>query len=439
VRVLFVSNGFPPRGQWGTEYYTWELVRGLVEAGVEVEVLHPMRDGSRPRYTLETVEEGPVRVHLLHNAGDPGKTFESSYADERVDELFRGVLESARPDVVHFTYLLWGLSVRMPLVCEAVGVPSVLTLTDYSLLCHRGQMYDHHLRRCGGPHPPEVCARCIRTPGRYDAPLPERLGRRVAGSALAAVGGMGKVVVAGDLARREEQVRAALGSVARLIAPTSVLGDTFRASLDLPGDRVEELCYAIDVAPFERARPAPPREPVRIGFLGQFTPHKGLATLLRAVEIMSHRLPESVEPWELCLFGRGSGGRNRLFAPAVLGELRGTRVRVMEPFDPREAPDVLAGLHAVVLPSEWDENAPLTCLQARAAGVPIVGSDARGIAEVVEDGVHGRLFPMGDAEALADALRDVVLKRMGRTGRHELPISLEDHLERIRTIHASLA
>ena len=29
MKVLFVSNGFPPRGQWGTEFYTAQLAGAL--------------------------------------------------------------------------------------------------------------------------------------------------------------------------------------------------------------------------------------------------------------------------------------------------------------------------------------------------------------------------------------------------------------------------
>lgn len=174
---------------------------------------------------------------------------------------------------------------------------------------------------------------------------------------------------------------------------------------------------------------------VRFGFLGQFTPHKGLGTLVEAVQILERRLPESVEPWEVRLYGKPAGGRHRRFAAVVLRAYRGDRLVVCDPFPAAEAPRVLKDLHAVVLPSEWDENAPLTVLQARAAGVPLVASDVPGVSEVVQHGVHGLLFPPGDAAALADAMREVILRRMPRTGRHELPLSLPEHLSRVEAIY----
>jgi len=166
VKVLLVTNGFPPRGRFGTEFYTRELALGLVGRGHEVAVLHPVRDGSRPRFTLEEETREGVRVHLLHNPGGGG--FASSYSDPRVEARFAELLERERPDVVHFTYLLWGLSVALVSVARAAGRPCVVTLTDYGLLCHRGQMFDHRLERCGGPHPAATCARCIREPAPHD-------------------------------------------------------------------------------------------------------------------------------------------------------------------------------------------------------------------------------------------------------------------------------
>ena len=438
MRLLVVSNGFPPRGQWGTEYYTHELVSGLVMRGHQVAVMHPERNGSKPRYTLEKAQgSGDVPVYLLHNEGDPDKSFVESFQDAKVDECFRSVLREWKPDVVHFTYLLWGLSVRMPVVCREEGIPTVVTLTDYSLACHRGQMFDWTLKRCFGPHPPDVCARCIREPGRFDGTPLELAAKRTAVRSLAAVGGGGRVAMPKDLKQREIAVREAIRTVGCLISPTVVIGEAFH-KLGVPLDRITHLCYGFDSVGLEVARPEPESKLIRFGYLGQFTPHKGLATLLDAVEILRCRLPESVEPWELVLYGRATGGRNREYAIELFSKDRGPRVRVEKPFPPLECGRILKQLNAVVVPSEWDENAPLTVLQARAAGVPIIASDVPGIREVLEDGVHGKLCPVADSMALANAMRDVILRKMKRTGHYDLPVSLEEHLDRIEEIYSSV-
>jgi glycosyltransferase involved in cell wall biosynthesis len=66
----------------------------------------------------------------------------------------------------------------------------------------------------------------------------------------------------------------------------------------------------------------------------------------------------------------------------------------------------LTAADLVVLPSLW-EGLPLTLLEAMARARPVVASAVGGIPEAVEDGVHGRLVPPADPEALANALAEM--------------------------------
>ena len=88
MKILLVSNGFPPSGQWGTEFYTHQLASGLVEHGHRVSVLCPLRDGASPSYTVERSRRYGISLIEVHNAGDPAKRFADSYVDEHIDGLF---------------------------------------------------------------------------------------------------------------------------------------------------------------------------------------------------------------------------------------------------------------------------------------------------------------------------------------------------------------
>jgi glycosyltransferase involved in cell wall biosynthesis len=433
MKCLVVSNGYPPRGGLGTEFYTRELVRGLARRGHAVQVLHPERSGARPRYTLETVREDGVPVFLLHNPGDPRKRFAASFTDRVVERVFAELLERERPDIVHFTYLLWGLSLRLPGLARAGGIASVATLTDYGLLCHRGQMFDAHLSRCGGPHPPARCARCIRTPSLSEHGPFARGARRAAAESLALFGGLGRVPVRADLERREHEVRAAIGSLARLIAPTRAILEPF-ARAGVPREKLVPLCYAFDERPYAAPVESPHPGRVRFGFLGQLAPHKGLACLLEAARELDRLAP--LADWELVLHGATSPGRHRRYAERELARADRRRVRAAGSFSPEEAPRILAGLAALVAPSEWDENAPLVVLQARAAGLPVIATDVPGIAEILRAPAQGRLVPLGDARALARAMLEVLTGALRGPLEPGLALSLEAHLERLEELYA---
>ena len=86
-----------------------------------------------------------------------------------------------------------------------------------------------------------------------------------------------------------------------------------------------------------------------------------------------------------------------------------------------DVPELLAAADVFVL-SSASEGAPLSILEAMAAGLPVVASNVGGIAELVEDGVTGLLVPPADpvrlAQALARVLDDRDLRqRLGTAGR----------------------
>src|SRR5262249_32160050 len=140
--------------------------------------------------------------------------------------------------------------------------------------------------------------------------------------------------------------------------------------------------------------------------------------------------------WELVLHGRPSG-RQRRYAERLLARADASRVRVAEPFAHDEAPAVLGQLSALVAPSEWDENAPLAVLQARALGLPVLAADVPGIAEIVRAPEQGRLVPVGDARALAAAMRAVVTGELRGPIEPGLTLSLGAHLARLEEIYGA--
>lgn len=396
-------------------------------------MLHPVRDADRPRFDLRRTERYGLEVFELANCGDAQKRFDDSYACQGVERAFAELLDRERPDVVHFTHLLWGLSVRLPGLAKARGARTVVTPTDFGLVCHRGQLRDWRGESCAGPTDHARCARCVREPGVWDhAPL-RRGAQRLAASGLALVGGAGRVVVAEDITERVECVRRSLASVDHWIFPTRALqGELARAGV--APRTATQLYYGIDESAYDR--PRVPRGPggVRFVFMSQYMPHKGLACLLEAVRLLERRLPESVEPWRVHLHGNGTGGRGRRYASEVLAQPLPRRVTDCGPFEPLLAPEVLAANDCVVVPSEWRENAPLTVLQARAAGVPVLASDVPGVREVLEPGRHGLLFAPGDALALAEAMGAVLRGELDGTSRAPV-VTFEEHLDAVGEIH----
>ncbi len=134
----------------------------------------------------------------------------------------------------------------------------------------------------------------------------------------------------------------------------------------------------------------------RIGIIGALTPQKGHEILLEAVR----GLDASVELW---VVGEGPL-RERLMQRAhALGIARRVHWKGWVP-----AAQVLPQLDAVAVPSPHGEGSSGVIKEAWACGVPVVCSDLPANVELVEAGVCGMVAPVGDAQALARALHDVL-------------------------------
>ena len=104
------------------------------------------------------------------------------------------------------------------------------------------------------------------------------------------------------------------------------------------------------------------------------------------------------------------------FVVAGDGELRaeleqlaeGTRVRFLGERD--DVPELLASFDLFAFPSRF-EGLCLAVIEAQAAGVPVVATPVGGIRESVVDGETGLLVPIGDAPALAAAIRRLLEDR----------------------------
>ncbi len=98
---------------------------------------------------------------------------------------------------------------------------------------------------------------------------------------------------------------------------------------------------------------------------------------------------------------------------------------------------------AVIVPSEWYENAPISILEALAFGKPVVGSQIGGIPEMIDDAVNGYLFEPGNVDDLREKLELVLsmpdkhISEMGQAARQkvEREYNAELHYERLMDIY----
>jgi glycosyltransferase involved in cell wall biosynthesis len=183
-----------------------------------------------------------------------------------------------------------------------------------------------------------------------------------------------------------------------------------------------------------------PADPVRLVSVGRFQPKKGFDVLLDALAGVARHVTLTLVgygPLEADLRARadrlGLAGRvtwtGPLDQPAVRARYRAGDLFVLSP---RVAPD------------RDQDGLPNVVVEALSQGLPVVATRVAAIPEVVEDGVHGRLVPPEDRQALAAAIDALAAdpaarRRLGAAGIARVAdLDLEAGLDRLLALFAEI-
>lgn len=168
----------------------------------------------------------------------------------------------------------------------------------------------------------------------------------------------------------------------------------------LGGDAVL-IPNGVRVDHYEGAQPLRAWPGPAVGFLGRMDePRKGLPILLEAFASIRARIPEAT----LVLIGPGDADEVLSDVPVEVRE----GIVPLGRLDEADKARALASLDAYVAPNTGGESFGIVLLEAMAAGAPVIASDLDAFARVLDDGRCGVLFPVGDADALACAVVDLL-------------------------------
>ena len=416
--VVHVPFGYLPDTLGGTEVYVAGLVDELAKMGVTSTVVAA---GASADYVY-----GSTRV--LRVSPSTGLSQEALYGegDEAAAARFGIALDAIKPQIVHFHAFTSSASLLAMRECSERGIPALMTYHTPTVTCLRGTMLHWGTTPCDGVMRVTRCASCT-LHGRglpkwlamVVARLPVRLSKFFAtalrSKAATALGMRWLTSI------RHAAVRSAFELCETIVSPCNWVSDVLERN-DVPRSKISLSRQGLSRSESNATdqRPVSADARLKLMFLGRIHPTKGLHTLLNALAL------KPTLAVSLSIFGTKNVG-DAYFEKIGALVASDPRVTLKNPLSNADVVAAMREHDLVVIPSEWLETGPLVVYEAFAAGVPVLGSDLGGIAELVLDGQNGRLLPPGNVMAWANAIADI-------TDNRELIKDWQQNLPSVRTM-----
>lgn len=374
MRILVISNLYPPVAVGGYEARCAHTVEWLARRH-ELLVLTSSHSRQAAEADPRVLRELPFLIE------GPRGTLEAPLASLRAVRTVRRVLRDYRPDLV----FVWNVS-HIPraavLVAQAWGSPVAFSVADPWLGAFvEGDQFLRYLAPSSRNHGLHgAWARVVGLVNRLPA---LRIELDVARPA--------SIAWNSEALRRMTAVPPCISPLLeRVIHPTT---------------RHEQLFASIERTPTSTPT---------IAFIGRLESEKAPDVACRAIALLRDRHGLDCR---LVLVGKGDAGALRLLAELIDELAIADRVEIRGSLAVEGVAEVLAGAHALVVPSRWQEPFGLVCLEAALARVPLVASMSGGMPEMFAPEREALFFPIDEDAACAEALARTLTDRAATEAR----------------------
>jgi glycosyltransferase involved in cell wall biosynthesis len=426
MKIAMYVHCYFPLHVYGTEVLVNVMARELAAMGHEPVIVSAIFPGEpRQEQLVERYEWDGIPVISIDKNVVPHEDILGTYAQPVMRWVHERILRDIRPDFVHVYHLLNHTTAVLE-AATALNIPVFATPTDFFGFCLTNRLEAANGDLCMGPNATRSnCISChlkaasLNEAGLVAQTLSVAPIRPIAARALAALAksrplAKFRSLRPSDITLRPDRLRNAMAVYREAIAPSSFLRDAYLAN-GFPA-KMRLVHFGLDI---DRSPKPPPRDPthVRLGYMGQIVPHKG-------VDILISGLRQAAQP-NLSLTIWGDMSQNPAYQKKLLALAEGQNVTFAGRFAREDVAKVLAEVDVAAVPSTWYENSPQSLLEALATHTPVIVSDVAGLTEFVTHGQSGFVIPRGDVKAMARVLRD-----LGGNPSRAAELSLTTHFPR---------
>lgn len=340
---------------------------------------HPKNiDTEWSKYFINEIEFGN-QYSLWQKIVMASKVIYSFEAQRKIAQL----IDAFNPDIAHLHCIYHHLSPSILPVLKSKGIKTVMTAHDLKIACPAYKMLNSE----------GICERC--NTGSVLNVIKHKCVRDSLGASAI-------VAVESGLQRFMQTYKKNLDKV---VVPSQFFLEKF-VEWGWSRDQLVYIPNYSDISRFEAQF-----EPGDYFlYFGRLAPEKGVATLIRAAKKAGVSLKIA-----------GTGPKEDELKSLAASLNADVSFHGYQTGEPLQA--LVKNARAVVLPSEWYENAPMSVLESYGMGTPVIGAKIGGIPEMVIDQETGWTFTSQNVEELADVLQkvhhldDEIIANMGKAGR----------------------
>jgi len=402
LKIILAVHHFPPTFKGGAEWRAHRTAKWLQKQGHNIKVICIESANDANTTDLRWVDEkfGTLKVRRLFlnmpNSPDPIKW---EYSNPWIEAHLTQYLAEEKPDIFHLIsgYLMTASAIT---AAKNLDIPVVLTLTDFWFLCPR-----HTLQRTSGQvcieNTPLDCTRCsFEKKRRYKLPaqkapvLTNIFWQKTRPFQIIAKHSV-------EVAKRSKVLKTALNQVEVAICPSNFLRQIY-IDKGFEARTMRFLRQGLAHIPSHPITKSPSAQ-LRIGYIGQIAPHKGIHVLVEAFL----KLKQTPRLAQLKLYG------DTMQFPGYYHKLQDMvtnkkQVQFLGTFDNHKITQIYEELDILVVPSVWYENSPNVILEAFAHQTPVIASNLGGMAELITEKKTGLLFAPNEANDLAVKLETIL-------------------------------
>lgn len=366
MRILFISNFYPPHDLGGWEQNCQEIAQRLRQRGHICHIL-------TSRYGVESqpVQENDVTRALYLEADinyyRPLDFFVNHARQERVNRrVLREVIETFEPEVI-FIWGMWDLSIRVAYWAEK-WLPGRVAYAVASYWLVEPNMHEAYWQQLAH----RLWTKALMSPLRW--------------------------WVSHVLTREREAYPLALQQVACV---SEYVRQKLLAANVLPHN-ARVIYNGIDPGPFVKAhqtRVSRESDVLRLVYVGGILPHKGVHTAIEALGILRER--GTSDGLQLTLVGGGHPDYEAQLKERVTALHLTDQVTFYGRVPREQIPALLESSDVFLFTSIWEEPIARTVMEAMAAALTVIGTAVGGQSEMLQDGINALVFGPDDAEQLA--------------------------------------